>query len=82
MRQPDALVGPKVAMMYTTHIVQDIATDVTYLDTVTTSIGRVALGNPHMVANLWGPIIEEEGWVATLEQSNYGSFCHLNLKLC
>ena len=48
IRQPYALVGPTVAMMYTTHIVQDEATGVTYLDTVTTSIGRVALGNPHI----------------------------------
>ena len=53
------LMGPTVAMMYTTHIVQDEATGVTYMETVTTSVGRVALGNPHMVANLQGPIMED-----------------------
>ena len=59
MRQPDAMVGPTVAMRYTTCIFQDEATGVTYLDMVTTSVGRVALGNPCMAANLWGPTIED-----------------------
>ena len=51
--------GPAVAMMYTTRIVQDEATGVTYMDTVTALVGRVALGNPHMVANLQGPTVED-----------------------
>ena len=58
-RQPDTLMGPAVAMMYATHIVQDEATGVTYMDTVTTFMGRVALGNCHMAANLQGPTIED-----------------------
>ena len=46
-------------MMYATHIVQDEATGVTYMDMVTASVGRVALGNPHMVATLPGATVEE-----------------------
>ena len=46
IRQPYTLMGPAVTMMYATCIVQDEATGVTYMDTVTTSVGRVALGIP------------------------------------
>ena len=45
--------------MCTTHIVQDEATGVTYMDTVTTLVGRVALRNPRMVANIQGPTVED-----------------------
>ena len=45
--------------MYATHIVQDEATRVTYMDTVTTSVGRVALKNPCMVANFQEPTVED-----------------------
>ena len=34
------------------------ATGVTYRDMVTVSFGRLALGNPCMVAILWGPTKE------------------------
>ena len=51
--------GPTVAMMYATHIFQDEATGVTYMDMVTTSMGRVALRNPHIAANLQGPTMED-----------------------
>ena len=51
--------GPPVAMMYATHIVQDEATWVMYMDTVTTLVGRVALRNPCMAANLQGPTVED-----------------------
>ena len=50
--------GPTVAMVYATWIVQDEATRVTYMDMVTAFVGRVALRNPCMVANLQGPIVE------------------------
>ena len=50
---------PMVAMMYAIHIVQDEATGVTYTDTVTASVGRVALGNPCMLATLQGPTVED-----------------------
>ena len=58
-RLPDVMMGPAVATMYATEIVQDEATGVTYMDTVTTSVGREALGNPHMAANLQGPPVED-----------------------
>ena len=46
-------------MMYATCIVQDKATGVTYMDMVTTLVERVVLRNPHMVANLQGPTVED-----------------------
>ena len=39
-------VGPGVATMSASHIVKDEVTGVTYMDTVTTSVGRVALSGP------------------------------------
>ena len=57
--QPEVMAEPVVAMMCTTHIVQDETMGVTYMDTVTTSMGRVALGNSHMVAHPQGPTIED-----------------------
>ena len=51
-RPPNVMAGPTVATLSATWIVQDEATRVTYVDSVTTSVERVALGNPHMVANL------------------------------
>ena len=71
-RQPDTLEGPTVAMMYTTHIVQDETTGVTFIDMVTTSIGKVALGNPHMVANFWGSTIED---ITDLSQGGKAGGC-------
>ena len=59
MRPPNVMAGPMVATLSTTWIVQDEATGVTYVDTVTTSVDRVALRNPHMVANLQGPVLED-----------------------
>ena len=59
MGQPDMLMEPTVTTMYATHMVQDEATRVTYMDMVTASVGRVALGNPHMVATLPGPTVED-----------------------
>ena len=59
VRQPAMLVEPTVMTMYATGIVQDEVTGVTYMDTVTASVGRVALGNPYMVATLPGTTVEE-----------------------
>ena len=58
-RLPNVLAGPAVATLSTTQIVQDEATGVTYIDTVTTLVERVALGNPHMVATFQGPMLED-----------------------
>ena len=59
IRQPDMLMGPTVTMMYATHIVQDRATGVIYMGMVTASVGRVALRNPHMMATLPAPTVED-----------------------
>ena len=53
------LMGPTVAMVYSTCIVQDKATGVTYMDMVTASVKAVALQNPCMAANLQGPTMED-----------------------
>ena len=53
------LVEPTVMTMYATCIVQDEVTGVTYMDTVTASVGRVAFGNPHMAATFPGATVEE-----------------------
>ena len=55
-RLPNVMMGSIVAALSATWIVQDEATRVTYVDTVTTLVGRVALRNPHMMANLPGPL--------------------------
>ena len=54
-RPPNVMVGPIVATMYATRIVQDEATGAMYMDTVTSLVGRVALRNPCMAANLQSP---------------------------
>ena len=47
--QPEAMVKPTVATMCTSHIVQEEATGITYMDMVTTSMGQVTLGSSHLV---------------------------------
>ena len=46
-------------MRYATRIVQDEATGVTYMDTMTALVGKVAFRNPCMVANLQGHTVED-----------------------
>ena len=53
------LAEPAVMAMYTTCIVQDEVTGVTCMDTVTTSVERVALRNPCMVVTLPRATVEE-----------------------
>ena len=72
--------GPTVAMMYATCIVQDKATGVTYMDMVTALVGRVVLRNPTWWPtskdSLWRTsltYLREQRWMATPKQSNYGS---------
>ena len=59
IRSPNIMVGPTVATLSATWIVQDEFTRVTYVDTVTTSVERVALRNLHMVANVQGSMLED-----------------------
>ena len=52
-------IKPAVAMMCTSHIVQDKAMGITYMDTVTMSMGWVALRGPHLAIQTPGPTIED-----------------------
>ena len=51
--------APGVATMSTSHIVKDDVTGVTYMDTVTTLVGRVALSGPEQEAPAQVPKIED-----------------------
>ena len=51
--------APGISSMSASCIVGDKVTDVTYLDTITTSIGRVALSGPDLEASSTGPMIED-----------------------
>ena len=48
-----------MAMMNTSCLVMDESTGVIYMDTVTTSVGRVALSGPEQGTQTRGPIIED-----------------------
>ena len=50
---------PGMVTMSASHVVWDEATGATYLDTVTTSIGRVALSVPEDGIAMPGPVIED-----------------------
>ena len=53
------MAAPGMVTMSTSRVVQDEATGATYLDTVTTSIGRVALSVPEDEIIMLGPKIED-----------------------
>ena len=59
LMQPEVMAEPSVAMLCTSCIVQDEVTGVTYMDMVTTSMGRVALRSSHLMAQPPGPTIED-----------------------
>ena len=42
---PEVAIKPTVATMYASHMIQDEASGVTYMEPVTTSIGQVALAH-------------------------------------
>ena len=51
---PEVAIKPAVATMCASHVIQDEACEVTYMETVTTSIGWVALRHIHPVTqNPW-----------------------------
>ena len=56
---PEVMVEPTVATVYASCIVQDEASGVMYMEMVTTSMGQVALGCSHPVAQIPGLTIEE-----------------------
>ena len=47
--QPGVAIKPTVATLYTSHVIQDEVSGVTYMETVTTSVGQVALRHIHPV---------------------------------
>ena len=51
--------APGMVTMSTSHIVRDEATGITYMDTVTTSVGRVTLSGPEQETPSQGPTIED-----------------------
>ena len=53
------IAAPGVTTMSTSWVVQDEATGATYLDTVTTSVGRVALSVPEDEVIVSGPKFED-----------------------
>ena len=58
-RQLEILAEPVIATMCTSHIVQDETMGVTYMDIVTTSMGRVAPSSSHMAPCSSRPTIED-----------------------
>ena len=54
-----AVLWPTMATMSASCIAKDEAMGVTYMDTMTTSVGQVALSGPKQEALTQGPIIED-----------------------
>ena len=50
---------PGISTISTIHIIRDEATGLTYMDTITTSIGRVPLSGPNLEASSTGPTIKD-----------------------
>ena len=57
--QPEVILESVVATVCASHIVQDKAMGITYMDTVTTSVGQVALRSSCSVAKIPRLIIED-----------------------
>ena len=55
----EVILAPAVAIMSTSHIVRDEVTGVTYMDTVTTSVGRVTLSSPKQETLAQVPTIQD-----------------------
>ena len=53
------LATPGISSMSSSHIVKDEITGVTYMYTITTSVGRVTISGPGMEAFPTGPTIED-----------------------
>ena len=55
----ELVAAPGITSMSSSHIVKDELTGVTYMDTVTTSVGRVTISSPGLGAFPTGPTIED-----------------------
>ena len=68
---PPELRLPAVVMMCASCIVQDETTGMMYMDTITTSMGQVALVGPHSAIQALGPTIED---ITNTVHSGYASY--------
>ena len=50
---------PGISTLSMSHIIRDEATGIIYMETITTSIGRVAISGPDLEASSTGPTIED-----------------------
>ena len=48
-----------ISSISSSHVVKDDATGLTYVDTVTTSVGRIILSGPDLNASSTGPTLED-----------------------
>ena len=55
----ELVAAPGITSMSFSHIIKDELTGVTYMDMVTTSIGRVTISSPGLEAFPTGPTIED-----------------------
>ena len=55
----EVILAPAGAMMSTSHIMRDEVTGVTYMATVTTSVGRVTLSSPKQETLAQGPMMQD-----------------------
>ena len=53
------VVTPGISSVSTSCIIKDEVTGITYMDTITTSTGRVALSGPDPEASSTGPMIKD-----------------------
>ena len=53
------LATPGISSVSSSHIVKDKIMGMTYIDTITTSIGRVTISGPGLEALATGPTIED-----------------------
>ena len=68
---PEAAITPTVATMCANHVIQDEVSGVTYMETITTSVGQVALSPIHPATqNAW-LTIEDVTNLLKIEGNNY-----------
>ena len=51
--------APGMSSVSSSHIMKDDITGITYVDTITTSFGRIILSNPNPNTSSMGPVIED-----------------------
>ena len=59
MLRMEVLSGPTVVTMRASHVVKDEVTGITYMNTVTSLVGRVTLSGPKQEASTQGPTIQD-----------------------